>query len=230
MSQPTLYGHPISPYVRKARLTMLFYGVDFAHEQNLPHADLAGFCKASPLGRIPAFSDDQVSTADSTVIVHYISKFYGNNTLFPQDPAGFTRTLWLEEYADSVMTPAIAAHLFAEVVLAGRLFPRAPIQADIDKALQDELPKIYSFLNEQLAGREWLVGEDMTLADIAVGGMLIPLYHCGQVIPDSAPDLAAYAARFFALPLIQQVVAEEVGMLKAMNYDSPLAHQSETAA
>lgn len=223
MAQPILYGHPISPYVRKARLTLMFYGVDFHHEMNLPHAELEGFCKASPLGRIPAFSDDKVSTADSTVIMHYVSKFYGNNTLFPQDPEGYTQTLWFEEYADTIMTPAIAAHLFAEVVLAGRLFPRAPIQADIDKALNVELPKIYAFLDKQLEGREWLVGSRMTLADIAVASLLIPLYHCGQVIPDTAPNLAAYVQRFFALPIINKVISEEVVMLKAMKYDSPLA-------
>lgn len=222
MTQPTLYGHPVSPYVRKARLTLMFYGVEYQHEMNLPHADLAGFCKASPLGRIPAFSDDKVSTSDSTVIVHYISKFYGDNSLFPQDPEGFTRTLWFEEYADTVMTPAIAAHLFAEVVMAGRLFPRAPIQADIDKALNVELPKIYAFLDQQMEGRDWLVGDSMTLADIAVGGLLIHLYHCDQVVPDSAPNLVAYVKRFFALPLVQKTIAEEVTMLKALKYDSPL--------
>ncbi len=222
MTMPTLYGHPVSPYVRKARLTLMFYGVEFQHEMTLPHSDLEGFCKASPLGRIPALSDDRVATSDSSVIVHYISKFYGENRLFPQDAEGFTRTLWFEEYADTVMSPAIAGHLFAEVVLAGRLFPRAPIQSDIDKALNQELPKIYSFLDAQLAGREWLVGDSLSLADIAVGSLLIHLYHCAQVVPDSAPNLAAYVQRFFALPLVRQIITEEVGILKAMNYSSPL--------
>ncbi len=223
MSKPTLYGHPISPYVRKARLVLLFHDIDFEHEMVTPHADHPGFRKASPLGRIPAFRDEAVAFADSSVIAHYICKFHGDNAMLPQDAAGFTRTLWFEEYADSVMTPAIAAHLFAEVVLAGRLFPREPIQADIDKALNQELPKIYAFLDAELQGREWLVTDAPTIADLAVGGLLIALYHCGQEIPESAPALGAYAERFFDLPLIQQVIAQEVEVLRGIGYDSPLA-------
>ncbi len=222
MSKPILYGHPISPYVRKARLVLLFHDIDFEHEMVTPHADHPGFREASPLGRIPAWRDEQVAFSDSSVIAHYICKFYGDNAMLPQTAADFTRTLWFEEYADTVMTPAIAAHLFAEVVLAGRLFPREPIQADIDKALNDELPRIYALLDRELQGREWLVGDAPTLADLAVGGLLIALYHCGQEIPDSAPALRAYVERFFALPIIQRVIAQEVEVLRGIRYESPL--------
>lgn len=223
MSTPRLYGHPISPYVRKVRLTLLFHEVDFEHEMNFPHADHEGFRAASPLGRIPAYTDEHVSFSDSSVIAHYLCKFYGENALLPQDRQGFTDTLWYEEYADTVMTPAIAAHLFAEVVLAGRIFQREPIQADIDKARNEELPRIYAFLNQRLEGREWLVGDSLTLADIAVGGLLIALHHCGDRVPDSAPCLQAYVDRFFALPVVREIIEHEVEVLASIGYASPLA-------
>ncbi len=223
MAQPILYGHPLSPYVRKARLTLLFHDVEFDSAPNLPHADDPAFREASPLGRIPAFRDEHLAFSDSSVIAQYVCKFYGDNRLLPQSRAGFVQTLWYEEYCDTVMVPAIAAHLFAEVILAGRLFPRAPIQADIDKARNVELPAIYSFLQSRTADREWLVGETMSLADIAIGGMLLALHHCGDVIPDSAPALQAYCERFFALPVTRQVMADEVQILRGIQYDSPLA-------
>ena len=223
MSTPILYGHPLSPYVRKARLVLVFHDLDHQHEMTLPHAEQEGFKAASPLGRIPAFTDEHVAFSDSSVIAHYLCKFYGDNALLPQDREGFTQTLWFEEYADTVMVPAIAAHLFAEVVLAGRVFDREPIQADIDKARNEELPKIYRFLNQHLQGRQWLVQDQLTLADLAVGGLLVALHHCGDTIPDDAPHLQAYVERFFALPKVRELMAQEVELLQAVGYESPLA-------
>ncbi|MGJ8668665.1 MAG: glutathione S-transferase family protein [Oceanococcus sp.] len=222
MSKPILYGHPVSIFVRKTRLALKISGVDFEHKIVLPHADDAEFLAASPLGKIPAFRDEHVGCADSTVICHYLDKFYCNHSLIPQDRVGFTQTLWLEEYADTVIMPAAAGHLFAEHVLAGRLFPRPPNQADIDKAINEELPKIYALLDEKLQGREWFVGSSCTLADIAVGSMLLAALHCGQSPGDDTPALKAWVARFLALPEVSAVVAEEVGVLQSMRYESPL--------
>lgn len=222
MSKPVLYGHPISVFARKAELILLEKGIEHEFRVVAPHADDPDFKAASPLGKIPAFKDEHTSFADSSVIFHYLNKFYDGPTLLPEDPDGYAQALWYEEYADTMMVPVIGGHLFAEVVLAERLMNRAPIQADIDKAINEELPVIYAFLEARLAGRDWLVGDALTLADIAVGGVLVTLYHTGQTVPDSAPSLQAYVQRVFALPSFQSVIAQEVQVMQAMQYDSPL--------
>jgi glutathione S-transferase len=223
MNKPTLFAHPLSPPSRKARLFLLFKGIDHEYRMTAPHAEDPDFKAASPLGKIPAFSDDKTSFADSSVIAHYLHRYYPGKRLIPEMPAEYAQTLWYDEYADTVMTPVIGGHLFAEVVLAERLFKRKPIQDDIDKALNKELPVIYQFLDQKLAGREWLVSKELTLADIAVGGLLLTLYHSGQTIPDSAPNLKAFVERFFALEPVRQVLAQELQILQAIKYDSPLA-------
>ena len=226
MDKPILFAHPFSPYSRKARLVMLFQGVDHEYRMTSPRTDDPEFKAASPLGKIPAFKDDKASFSDSSVITHYLQRFYPGEKLIPETPADFTQTLWYEEYADTVMTPVIGGHLFAEVILAERLFKRKPIQGDIDKAVNVELPVIYKFLNDRLGSNDWLVGNSPTLADIAVGGLMIALYHCKQSVPDSAPKLKAYVERFFGLAPVKQVMEQELQVMKAVNYDSPLAEKS----
>lgn len=223
MPAPTLYGHPLSLYTRKARLALLFQGVEHQLSVVPPHSDDQGFCAASPLRKIPAFCDDQTAFADSTVIAHYVNKFYPGRSLIPETPDAYAKTLWFEEYSDTIMAPAVGPHLFAEVVLAQRVFQREPIQADIDKAIGTELPAIYTFLEGQVGEGGWLLGADLTLADIAVGTMMMTAAHCGQFAPESAPKLSAYVDRFLALPEVRQVLAEEIGVMKAIGYDSPLA-------
>lgn len=223
MAKPILFGNPLSPYARKARLILLYRGIDHEYRMTPPHSDDPEFKAASPLGKIPAFKDGNASFADSTVILHYVHKYYDGPSLFPETPADYVQALWFEEYADTMMVPVIGGHLFAEVVLAERLFKREPIQADIDKAINTELPVIYNFLNERLAGKTWLAGEQFSLADLAVGGVLHTLYHCGQTVPDSAPNLQAFVDRVFALDIFQTVRAQELQVFAAIGYDSPMA-------
>ena len=224
--KPTLYGHPFSLFTRKAHLALLHKGVDFDYQNTMPHSSDEPFKTISPLGKIPAFEDDLDGVSDSTVIAHHVERNYKGPALLPSDNTYLNAVLWYDKYADSVMKPAIAAHLFAEVVMAKYVFKREPIQADIDKALNVELPKIYTFLEARLEGKEWLVGDEVTLADISVGGLLITLLHTGQTIPDSAPNLQAYAKRFIALPMAQTALAGELKVFKAVGYPSPLAEQA----
>lgn len=223
MSKPILFAHPLSPFSRKARLVLLFKGVDHEYRLTAPRTDDPDFKTASPLGKVPAFKDDKTSFSDSSVIAHYLHRYYPGKRLIPELPVEFAQTLWYEEYADTVMTPVIGGHLFAEVVLAERLFKRKPIESDIDKAINKELPAIYQFLEERLDSREWLVGKETTLADISVGGMLMTLYHCGQTVPGSAPALKAYVERFLALDPVKEVLQQELEVMQAIQYDSPLA-------
>lgn len=221
--KPTLYGHPFSLFSRKAQLVLLHKGVDFDYCNTMPHGKDEPFKTISPLGKIPAFQDDLDGVSDSTVIAHHVERNYSGAALLPSDNTLLNAVMWYDKYADSVMTAAIASHLFAEVVMAKYVFKREVIQADVDKAINVELPKIYSFLNERLEGREWLVGDDITLADLSVGGLLVTLLHTDQTIPDSAPNLQAYAQRFMALPIVQTCLAGELKVMKAVGYASPLA-------
>ncbi len=223
MTRPVLYAHPLSMFSRKAQLVLLFQGIEHDYKMTAPRADDPDFLAASPLGKIPAFKDAQAAFADSSVIAHYVNKFYDGRKLMPESRAGYARALWFEEYADTVMTPIIGFHLFAERVLAQRVFNRPANQADIDKAVNRELPPVYQFLDFELRGRQWLAGDEITIADIAVGGLLLSLYHCRQAVPDAATHLRSFTGRFFSLSPVRQVVAQEVRALQAIQYDTPLA-------
>ncbi len=223
VTRPTLFANPLSLFSRKAQLVLLFQGIDYDYKTTAPHADDPDFVAASPLGKIPAFRDAHVAMADSTAVAHYVNKFYGGRKLMPESRAAYARALWFEEYADTVMAPAIGFHLFAEVVLAQPIFKRPANQGDIDKAISKELPGICKFLDRELRGRQWLAGDDLSIADIAVGGLLLSLYHCRQAVPDSAAQLRGFAERFFAQPPVRQVLAQEVQALQAIQYDTPLA-------
>lgn len=223
MSKPVLFGIFASPYVRKTRLVLAHKGIDYEHRQTIPHTDDAEFKQASPLGKIPGWRDENGAFSDSSVIIQYLERFYPGPKLLPETPLAFVQTLWFEEYADSKLVPILGGHLFAEVVLAERFFQREPIQADIDKALNEEIPEVLAYLESQIKGKPFLVGDQLTLADIAVGGILTLLFHAGQDVDTNiAPEFSAYLKRLYAEEPFTSIIRGDVMGLKQVGWDSPL--------
>lgn len=224
MSQPVLYGIFASPFVRKVRLVLAHKGIAYEAKQLRPRNDDPDFIAASPLGKIPAFRDEHAGFSDSSVIVQYLERFYPGPKLIPETPAEFARCLWLEEYADAKLVPILGGHLFAEVVLAERLFKRPRNQADIDLALNSEIPEVSRYLETQLGDRQFLVDDSLSLADIAVVGSFMLLYHCGLRLDASAtPKFAAYVERLLAQAPFAEIAAFDIEGFKQFGWEASLA-------
>ena len=72
----TLYGAPLSPFVRKVRLLLAEKGLDYQLEAIAPFGQPAWYREISPLGRIPALRDGDLALADSSVICQYLEERY----------------------------------------------------------------------------------------------------------------------------------------------------------
>ncbi len=218
MTELTLYGAHISPYVRKTRLLLAHKELKYNHVVVVPRQaeQPEEFKQHSPLGKIPLLKYGNHYIPDSSVICQFIDREFPDIPMVPADNLLAARVLWFEEYADSFMTASIGGHLFAERVLAKVFFKREPIQSDIDIALNEEIPAIFSYFETQLQ-QDFLVAQQPTLADIAVGSLFVAMNHC-EVSCDAArwPKTAAYIERLFALPAFVKVMGEEQAMLKMM--------------
>lgn len=218
MKTITLYGAPVSPYVRKTRLALAFKEIEYQNVPVLPRSAKQPeiFVQHSPLRKIPLLQVGDEFIADSTAICLSLDKIKPAPPLLPEDLTGYGRAIWFEEYADGPMSTAIASHLFAEVVLAKIFFKREPIQADIDKAIQEELPFIFDLLDRELKG-DFLVGDTLTLGDIAVCGLFVAMHHCGvRCDEDKWPKLAHYIKRVHDLPFFNKVIEQEQQLLRQM--------------
>jgi glutathione S-transferase len=218
MEMITLYGAHISPYVRKTRLALALKGVVYEH---IPVIPIGGnqpleFKANSPLGKIPLLRVGDAYIPDSTVICAWLERALPQPPLLPADNLLAAKALWYEEYADSHMTAVIGGHLFAEVVLAPMVFKREPIQSDIDAALNVEIPAICTYLDSELKG-DYLVGDHITIADIAVAGLFVTMQHCDQYCDASRwPKLAAYVERMHNSELFVPIIAEEKQFLASL--------------
>ncbi len=207
---PTVYGVNASPFVRKVRVFLAEKGIPYELDPVVPFNVSAEFKKMSPLGKVPAFRDGDRTLSDSSIICAYVERTHPNPPLYPSDPYDYARALWFEEYADGGLVSVIGPKIFFQKVVGPRFFNRPTDEAMVQKAITEELPPMFEYLEGQLGNGEFLVGRSLSIGDIGVGTQFVNLRHVG-VTPDDKrfPKLAAYIKRLHDRPSFKSLIDEE---------------------
>jgi glutathione S-transferase len=207
---PTVYGVNASPFVRKVRVALAEKGVAYDLDPVIPVNVSAEYRRISPLGKIPAYRDERVTLADSSVICAYLERIHPQPSLYPSDPVEYARALWFEEYGDGGLSPVVGPKIFFPRVVGPRFFQRPSDEAAVQKAIDEELPPFFDYLESQLGDAPMIVGTRFSIGDIGLGVQFVNLGHAGVAV-DAArwPKLARYVAGVHARPSFAALIAEE---------------------
>jgi glutathione S-transferase len=196
-----IYGSPVSPFTRKAMACAHEKGVAVDLEavdiRNMPD----WFLEISPMRRIPVLRDRSIgdegvagTIADSSAICAYIERKHAEPALYPHAAYDYGRALSIEEYGDSVLAPAAGMGIFRPIFFA--VMQKAdPDVAAAQEAWETKLPPVLDFLDSALDGRDFLVGETMTISDIAVTCCFMQIGLVANVDVSGWPNFAAHCER-----------------------------------
>ena len=220
---PIIYGAALSPFVRKVMISLNIKNIRFDQVNILPRMpnDNEGFKLASPLGKIPAFEDDQVKLADSSVICEYIEEAYSGAPLMPTDAISRAKVRWLEEYADSAMAASIGGGLFFERIVRP-MMQQKPDEASMFSAINELIPNNMDYLETQLEeGKTYFVGSQLSLADIAVYSQVINGAHVGFNI-DAVRwhKVANFIEAMKLIPAVEQTLGIDRKVLTSMGIET----------
>ncbi|WP_176057647.1 glutathione S-transferase family protein [Paraburkholderia sp. BCC1876] len=188
---------------RSRRITWLLeeLGLDYklVQYQRNPDTRLAPpeLMAIHPLGKAPVIRDGDAVIFESGAIVDYLIRRYGNGRLGPAyGTPEYDRYSQFLHYAEgSAMLP-----LMLKVYTARLGDGAAPLQPRISSELQNHL----GFLNQELAGRDYLLGSELSGADIQLSYVAqTALRFCGR---DAFPNLTAYVDRFESRPAYQRAM------------------------
>lgn len=150
-----------------------------------------------PLGKAPVIRDDGRVIFESGAIVDYLIRRYANGRLCPAyGTPEFDRYSQLLHYAEgSAILPLMLR------VYTARLGDGA---ASLQPRIQSELQNHLGFLDRELIGQEYFVGNELTGADIQLSFVAqTGLAFCGR---DTFPNLTSFVDRIEARPAYRRAM------------------------
>jgi glutathione S-transferase len=194
-----LYMHPLSPNVRRVRLTAAVLGLSL-DEQTL---DLARgeqrtpeYLALNPNGAIPTLVDGDFVLTESRAIMQYLAAKQPDAGLIPRDDAARADVTRWQFWDASHFSPPLGTMTF-EKIIKSVMGIGEPDARRLDEALTS-FRRFAAVLDQRLATHPYVVGTTLTLADLTLASSLMYASQVDLPLADF-PHLAAWFARITAL-------------------------------
>lgn len=151
-----------------------------------------------PLGKAPILRDGDVTLIESGAIIDYLVRTYGHGRFAPTMASpDYNRYVQFLHYAEgSAMLPLMLNLYVGRLGEAG-----APLQPRIGSEMATHL----GWLNSELNGRPYFLGQNLTGADVNLSFVAqVALRFAGR---EAYPNLTAFVDRIEARPAYQRAVA-----------------------
>lgn len=187
-----LFRHPLSGHAHRVELMLSLLGLP----SELVFVDLAKgahkqpeFLAMNPFGQVPVIDDNGTVLADSNAILVYLALKYGDDRWLPRDATGAAAVQhWLSVAAGPLAAGPARARL---ITVFGAPYNAEEVIANAHALLQ--------VIEAELQGRQFLVGEQPSIADIACYSYIAHAPE-GNVSLADYPNIRAWLARIEALP------------------------------
>ncbi|VWC24509.1 glutathione S-transferase [Burkholderia lata] len=159
------------------------------------------FLRLNPAGKVPVLLDGDLVIPESAAIVLYLADKYPEKALLPVDPA-----LRAEAYRWVMFAVTELEQPLWRITRHSFIYPpekRSP--ADIELARED-FKTMAAILDKHLEGREFIVGDTLTVADCVTAYLIDWAGECNLI--ESFPQLRAYLERLYARPKAPQRIAD----------------------
>jgi glutathione S-transferase len=205
MNNIRLYRHPLSGHSHRVQLLLSLLNLDV----KLVDVDLAAgehkqaeFLARNRFGQVPVLEDGDTVIADSNAILVYLAEQYdAGKTWLPVDPVAA---------AEVQRFLSAAAGQVAYGPAAARLVNVFGAALDHKRAIEIA-HSLLGLLETHLVGRDWLVGNNPTIADVANYAYIAHAPE-GDVSLDNYPNVMAWLGRIAALPGFVPMQATAVGL------------------
>ena len=202
MSKPKLFGISGSRALR-AIWGIEETGIDYEHVPVSFGADskAADYLAVNPNGRIPALIDGDLQLFESMAINLYLARRYGG-ALYPGNAHDEARTWQWSVWAISEIEP-----LQMQIVVQKLFTPEEKRNPKVVEGAGKGLQRPLKVLDSALAGRNWLVGDQFSVADLNVAAVMMLLKRIDFRYAEHA-NVQRWADACYARPALARAMAK----------------------
>ena len=203
-----LYQFATSPFTEKVARAMNFKGLAYEIEEvdrmRVPAGDYA---EVSPTGKFPTIMDGDKAIWDSTDIIFHLERAYPENPLVPADKRDAALAHAIEEWADESLyfyemtmrlswehnldagldefaasMPNVPKEQLRTMILetVGQLCKAQGLGRKPHEQVVADVERHFGALDDMLESAHWLVGDQISYADLAVVSQLNALLYASE--------------------------------------------------
>ncbi len=158
----------------------------------------------SPLGKAPAIRDGDLTLIESGAIVEYIINKHANGRLgVPVSSPDYARYLQWMHFAEGSAMTQFLIYLF----FAGGFIPGIDQSQPMVKRFTDRTAEMLAFLNNELSGSRYFVGNEFTAADLMMNFAFGVLTKFMQTDLSTYPNIKNHLATIAERPAYKKTMA-----------------------
>jgi glutathione S-transferase len=202
----TLHFHPLASYCWKVLIALYENDTPFTPRMVdlSSESERAALLKLWGIGKFPVLRDDVrgQTVPESSVIIEYLDRHYPGATRFI--PADFERA-WQTRLSDRFYD--LYVHEPMQRIVGDRMRSEGRKDPQGVEEAKARLRTSYRMIDDEMATRNWSMGEVFSLADCAAAPAL---FYANEVLPlgEGHANVAAYLDRLKARPSLARVLKE----------------------
>lgn len=208
MSEYTLYGTPMSTYVRTVRMAFAEKGVDYdLVDVNIFRGEhqSEAYRRRHPFGKVPALQAGGLSLFETAAILELLEGRHPSPPLQPEAPEARALMRQWQNVVDHYVYPTLIGQIVWQRVVRPNLLNEGTDQVVVERALPDARHQM-RLLEHQLAETDWLSGEAAGIADLYLAPVMAYFSQTpeGKDILAGSPALSGWWQRISARDSFQR--------------------------
>jgi glutathione S-transferase len=217
-----LYHYILCPLSRKVRLTLAEKKLDFSLEQERYWEKRPAFLQINPAGDVPVLIDLNGSTVCGAYpIIEYLEEAYPERSLIGETLTQKVEVRRLMGWFDDKFARDVTMPLVMEKNLRRYMSGTTPFapNSHVIRTAQAAINPHLDYIAWLIDRRNWLAGEQFSLADITAAAHLSIIDYLGDVPWDKHPLAKEWYMRIKSRPTFRALLQDRVpGTMPSIHY------------
>lgn len=206
----TLYHLWLSPFCRKVRVALLEKRIEFEMRAENVYERRTDFLALNPAGEVPVLVEpDGTALSGSLVICEFLDEIHPEPPLLGRQPLQRAEVRRLVDWFDRKFNEEVTEKLVGEKIMKRFLGLGEPDSRAI-RAGHANIHIHLDYISYLVERRNWLAGDDLSLADVAAAAHLSTIDYLGDVPWEDHEPAKHWYARIKSRPSFRPLLADHI--------------------
>ncbi len=213
-----LVHHPVSPFSRKVRIILAEKKMLFVLREEQPWQPSEQLLNLNPAGSLPVFVYDGNVVAGNYAITEFLEEACPDVPLLPKTAQARAEVRRLCEWFDDKFYAEVYKNIVAEKIYKRFLENQAP-NSKLLKIGLSNLSFHLEYIDWLAERRNYLAGDDFSLADIAAAAQLSVIDYLGDIPWEGYKNAKIWYSKIKSRPSFKDILKDNIkGILPSKHY------------